>query len=1709
MSPKYDQTLLLDVDDDHQPSLDLSAGLTMRGLAFPSNSISDRESSHEYGTPGSNIDIPLDPALGGPEVRVDNQLAEDIVDVQNIQDQSLSEPSQNFLGATNQYMNQYDQGPQGDPFALPPQTTFFPPPALVEEAHVQTPKPPKRKRKPKREEECGFCQGNDSNNKHGEPEQMLTCHVCGRSGHASCMELESANFEMLRSYPWKCIECKNCEICMEKGDDNRILFCDSCDRGWHMDCLDPPLEEPPTGRWSCPQCPPVDEFEVEDSEPEEVIVVDDTHSTDGPMRETSVASSSRSHIPPSQSRKIPKTKRRGRPPRPKPDSEVEEVEVEVRTPARRGRPPKAATQSPKKGKGRLILEDSEDGDEEIPQSSSRQSKRIRISAPSIPRVRLRLGKGKEREDEELKGMFDDFLGEKERDITNTTVTNADIQRFQRSRDIAEAKVAPPALPSHSRISEPPETPIAGPSSRPLRSTTQQHTPATNVPSASPAVSTPGPTKNPPAAPPALRIRSIRFGPYEIKTWYDAPFPEEYANISDGRLWICEFCLKYMKCKFGAARHRTKCKARHPPGDEIYRDGAVSIFEVDGRKNKIYCQNLCLLSKMYLDHKSLFYDVEPFLFYVMTEVDDVGARFVGYFSKEKRSPKDYNVSCIMTLPVRQRKGWGNLLIDFSYLLSKKEKRTGSPEKPLSGLGALGYKNYWTLSLMRYLETAPDGPLLEDISAATSMTIEDIYNTLAQQGMITHSPASPPVRPSPGQSIKYPKGRKSGIARRHLQRTQTSDKPAEDAAKGLFVAPTHYEIHWDRDKVSQYLTAWEAKGYLTLKPEKLKWSPFFSNHTKKTEALEATDTDKLVMASKLAHQGQEHATSSAPDSIANCAATVDGSMEGTLLSLFDDDVIVLAPRSLREAEADLMDVDGERTTESERHDLPNGNRQTTSQSNQLFTPEPGALDDRLFTPPPDSESPSVELNGASGIGDSESLKEAGVLKDITSQKSLDDVTTVPEVSSVLVKRSRGRPKKTEQQKRQEQEHEMAEPKKKGKPTGRSKKATETSPTKLNIPKRRRTAILSSPESEGPLVANGRHSGEELNLDTEDQILDVKVEDLGTPSTVQDGRHSFPSDVTVKGSDEPLKAANGDTNVAMTFEEDADASADSDADADGDYDMEEMAEMWNCNMGKILFWSVWLVRGLICGMVHSDRIMQYSHLSQGLGDRRDSTLDSNGSTPFQPHQIINQALNPHHLSTTSFPGRPGDYRLSPGPTPSPIHQQQAQQNGTNSHQQASSSSHYNLNANHQTNSASPGLKRKLVDNSLPQTHPKRRREPVEDVDSFDLDNGGQGAKHWTDEEKTKLFSWLMGVGQDEHWQALRSAKNSCLRECANEVFGGKKSYQALKGCFERNFNLFKQIYAFENFHAQQQAVNILSWADADRLKEYERRLQNARRGGCDVGNITARTIDHWHRVGWYSVFHHRWHGDPQTTKPTSNNGRGPHANGDEADVDEGHEVNDFDTLATNSPRMPSHALSPPSNHTNGLSTSQDRSSHSLPSYVNPQSLTHSPTVTSTNSVPHQHSHTATQSSTGSSAMGSTHQHRASVSLPTSTSTTSTPQISPATSTATPGSLTDTTPVTITLTQGMITTYINFMQLQTHTSKMKLEYMKRRDDREEAESAQRREVERLKAEREAQQFEHNKQSAMVKQKTDKAIELLSNPHVDPGVKHSAGEYLKKLFET
>ena len=98
---------------------------------------------------------------------------------------------------------------------------------------------------------------------------------------------------------------------------------------------------------------------------------------------------------------------------------------------------------------------------------------------------------------------------------------------------------------------------------------------------------------------------------------------------DNEVWYCGISYDH---KLHKSWLQAKCSMYWPPGNEVYRDGVLSIHEVDGDVNREYCQNLCLLAKLFLDHKTLYYDVEPFLFYVLTYSDSSGTHLIGYFSK---------------------------------------------------------------------------------------------------------------------------------------------------------------------------------------------------------------------------------------------------------------------------------------------------------------------------------------------------------------------------------------------------------------------------------------------------------------------------------------------------------------------------------------------------------------------------------------------------------------------------------------------------------------------------------------------------------------------------------------------------------------------------------------------------------------------------------------------------------------------------------------------------------------------------------------------------------------------------------------------------------------------------------------------------------------------------------------------------------------------
>jgi len=232
------------------------------------------------------------------------------------------------------------------------------------------------------------------------------------------------------------------------------------------------------------------------------------------------------------------------------------------------------------------------------------------------------------------------------------------------------------------------------------------------------------------------VNSVEFGRHSIETWYFSPFPKEFSDLDT--LFFCEFCLNFYRHKEKLRKHQGRCTWRHPPGDEIYRKGSISMFEVDGHKSKVYCQNLCYLAKLFLDHKTLYYDVDPFLFYIMTEYDTKGHHIVGYFSKEKESDDGYNLACILTLPPYQRKGYGKFLISFSYELSKKENKVGTPERPLSDLGLLSYRSYWTRVLLTLLKKMdPSAISVMDLSELTCFKTEDIISTLQSLNLIRYA------------------------------------------------------------------------------------------------------------------------------------------------------------------------------------------------------------------------------------------------------------------------------------------------------------------------------------------------------------------------------------------------------------------------------------------------------------------------------------------------------------------------------------------------------------------------------------------------------------------------------------------------------------------------------------------------------------------------------------------------------------------------------------------------------------------------------------------------------------------------------------------------------------------------------------------------------------------------------------------------------------
>ena len=206
------------------------------------------------------------------------------------------------------------------------------------------------------------------------------------------------------------------------------------------------------------------------------------------------------------------------------------------------------------------------------------------------------------------------------------------------------------------------------------------------------------------------------------------------------LYICEYCFKYTDTEHDLSKHTMYCAFKNKaPGRIKYLGREYVIRRIKGSKHQLFCQCLCLFTKLFLDNKSMYFKVDHYEFYIVCKVGST--KPMGFFSKDLLSYNRNNLACVLIFPPYQRKQLGTLLIEFSYKLSMAEGLVSGPESPLSPFGLISYIRFWSRRICWELI---DGELsdlslvtLNDISEVTGFRINDIITTLKYLDCISPS------------------------------------------------------------------------------------------------------------------------------------------------------------------------------------------------------------------------------------------------------------------------------------------------------------------------------------------------------------------------------------------------------------------------------------------------------------------------------------------------------------------------------------------------------------------------------------------------------------------------------------------------------------------------------------------------------------------------------------------------------------------------------------------------------------------------------------------------------------------------------------------------------------------------------------------------------------------------------------------------------------
>ncbi|KAL6948906.1 hypothetical protein ACO0QE_001385 [Hanseniaspora vineae] len=214
---------------------------------------------------------------------------------------------------------------------------------------------------------------------------------------------------------------------------------------------------------------------------------------------------------------------------------------------------------------------------------------------------------------------------------------------------------------------------------------------------------------------------------EKKTWLDT-------------LYVCDHCFKYTNDQHLFQKHMELCEYQDKlPGKIKYLSPKHTIRRIKCHKHRVFAQCLSLFTKLLLDNKSTFFNLDHYEYYLIYETGK--NKPMGFFSKDLYSIEKNNLGTILVFPPYQRRGLGTLLIEFSYKLSGFQNCVSGPEKPLSPFGTALYMKYWSRVLCKELLklTATQSTIqIQTIVEITKFRLEDIVLALkSMDSLYKHS------------------------------------------------------------------------------------------------------------------------------------------------------------------------------------------------------------------------------------------------------------------------------------------------------------------------------------------------------------------------------------------------------------------------------------------------------------------------------------------------------------------------------------------------------------------------------------------------------------------------------------------------------------------------------------------------------------------------------------------------------------------------------------------------------------------------------------------------------------------------------------------------------------------------------------------------------------------------------------------------------------